>query len=260
MGVAGRRTGCSARTACGGAPPPEGSSTAWSPAARSLLPDPGMHAGVVFHDRIDGGRWLAAALMAWRATQPVVVALARGGVPVGYEVARALGAPLDVLAVRKLAVPADPSLRVGALAEGGARYLDMKLIERLGLSIEQLRDVIEAAQVELARRVLAYRGDRAPIDLRGRTVLLVDDGLATEATARAAIAALRPRGPRAIVVAAPVSAPDTMRALEPEADAVVCARSPSDLSDLGRWYEDHSQTSEEEVRWCVDAALANRVY
>ena len=108
-----------------------------------------MHAGVVFHDRIDGGRWLAAALMAWRATQPVVVALARGGVPVGYEVARALGAPLDVLAVRKLAVPADPSLRVGALAEGGARYLDMKLIERLGLSIEQLREVIEEDRIQL---------------------------------------------------------------------------------------------------------------
>lgn len=225
-----------------------------------MLPDPGMNAGVVFHDRIDGGRWLAAALMAWRASQPVVVALARGGVPVGFEVARALGAPLDVLAVRKLAVPADPSQRVGALAEGGARHLDMKLIGRLGLSLEQLRDMIEAAQVELARRVLAYRGGRAPIDLQGRTVLLVDDGLAPEASARAAIAALRPRGPRAIVVAAPVSAPDTMQALRPEADAVVCARSPSDPSAAGRWYEDVSPTTEEEVRRCVVAALANRIY
>lgn len=219
-----------------------------------------MSAGVVFHDRIDGGRWLAAALMTWRSTQPVVVALARGGVPVGYEVARALGAPLDVMAVRRLVAPADPSQRVGAVAEGGALSLDMRLIEHLGLSIEQLRGVIEAAQAELARRALAYRGDRSPIDLRGRTVLLIDDGLATEAAIRAAIAALHRRGSRAIVVAAPVSAPDTMRALKPEADAVVCARSPSDLSDVGRWYADRSPTSEEEVRRCVAASLSHRAY
>jgi len=216
-----------------------------------------MKAGVVFHDRIDGGRWLAAALMSWRDADPVVVALPRGGVPVGFEVARALGAPLDVLVVRKLAAPGRPTLRLGALAEGGARYLDVDLIESLGVSVEQLRELIEQEQVELARRVLAYRGGRAPIDLRGRTVLLTDDGLYTGVTARAAIAALRSLAPREIIVAAPVCAPETLRALRSEVDAVVSARSPADLTAVGHWYEDLSQTSEEEVRWCLDSALAH---
>jgi predicted phosphoribosyltransferase len=216
-----------------------------------------MNAGVVFHDRIDGGRWLAAALMTWRDADPVVVALPRGGVPVGYEVARALGAPLDLLVVRKLTAPGRPTLRLGALAEGGARYLDEDLIESLGMSVEQLQELIELEQVELSRRVLAYRGGRAPIDLRGRTVLLTDDGLATGVTARAAIAALRSLAPKAIVVAAPVCAPDTLRALQSEVDAVVCARSPTDLAADGHWYEDFSQTSEEEVRWCLGNALVH---
>ena len=216
-----------------------------------------MNAGVVFHDRIDGGRWLAAALMTWRDADPVVVALPRGGVPVGFEVARALGAPLDVLVVRKLTAPGRPTLRLGALAEGGARYLDVDLIDSLGVSVEQLRELIEQEQVELARRVLAYRGDRAPIDLRGRTVLLTDDGLSTGVTARAAIAALRPLGPREVIVAAPVCAPETLKALRSEVDAVVCARSPTDLAAVGHWYEDFSETSEEEVRWCVGNASAH---
>lgn len=220
-------------------------------AAWSLLYVRGMNPGAVFHDRIDAGRWLAAALMAYRDHDPVVVALPRGGVPVGFEVARALGAPLDVLVVRRLRAPGDPALTIGAVAEGGARYLDSNLIERLAVPAHHLRCMVAVEQVEIARRVLDYRRDRPPLDVRGRTVILVDDGLATGVTARAAMLALQVLGPRSVIVAAPVCSPDTLRALAAEVDRVVCARSPADLAAVGQWYEDFSPTSDEEVRWCL---------
>ena len=202
-----------------------------------------------FRNRREAGRKLAEKLAAY-ANRPdvLVLALPRGGVPVAYEVARALGAPLDVFVVRKLGVPGYEELAMGAIATGEVRVLNDDLVVRLGIP-EYLIDAVTAReQEELKRRERLYRGGRPVPDVRDRTVILVDDGLATGSTMLAAVRALRQLQPARIVVAVPVAAADTCRALGAEADEVVCAVTPEPFRAVGLWYEDFSQTTDEEVR------------
>ncbi len=202
-----------------------------------------------FRNRTEAGRRLAEKLAAY-ADRPdiLVLALPRGGVPVGYEVARALGAPLDVFLVRKLGVPGYEELAMGAVATGGVRVLNDEIVQGLGISEHAIDAAVGREMQELARRERLYRGDRPPPDVAGRTVILVDDGLATGATMRAAIRALRPQHPTRIVVAVPTASPDTAEALKAEADDVFCATTPEPFFAVGHWYDDFTQTTDEEVR------------
>jgi putative phosphoribosyl transferase len=211
-----------------------------------------------FRDRREAGRFLAQKLKAY-ADKPdvLVLALPRGGVPVAYEVAQALHAPLDVFIVRKLGVPGHEELAFGAIASGGVRVLN-DLVGPLEISRDTIEAVTKRERQELQRRERIYRDDRPAPDVRDRTVLLVDDGLATGSTMRAAVAALRQQGPRRIVVAVPVGAPDTCFALEDEADEVVCVRKPMPFSAVGIWYADFSQTTDEEVHALLEQAAAGR--
>ena len=202
-----------------------------------------------FRNRTDAGRQLAEKLATY-ADRPdvLVLALPRGGVPVGSEVARALGAPLDAFLVRKLGVPGYEELAMGAVATGGVRVLNDEIVRGLGI-VEHVIDVAVAREMEeLARREQLYRGGSPPPNVAGRTVILVDDGLATGATMRAAVAALRRQHPARIVVAVPTASPDTREALKAEADDVVCATTPEPFFAVGHWYEDFSQTTDDEVR------------
>jgi predicted phosphoribosyltransferase len=202
-----------------------------------------------FRDRRDGGQRLAADLHAYAGrTDVVVLALPRGGVPVGYEVAATLGAPLDVFVVRKLGLPGHEELAMGALASGGVRILDEELIRLARVTPAEVSRVTSAEQAELERRERRYRGDRPFPDLRGKTAVLVDDGLATGSTMRAAITALRIEGPTRIVVAVPVAAAETCDALRTLADDVICAVTPEPFHAVGLWYDDFSQTTDDEVR------------
>src|SRR5437660_6455575 len=202
-----------------------------------------------FRNRTDAGRRLAEKLAAY-ADRPdaLVLALPRGGVPVGHEVARALGAPLDVFLVRKLGVPGYEELAMGAIATGGVRVLNDEIVRGLGISEHEIDAVVTRELHELARRVRLYRGDRPPPDVGGRTVILVDDGLATGATMRAAVAALRRQQPARIVVAVPTASPEMCEALRAEVDDVICAITPQPFQSVGLWYEDFSPTTDEEVR------------
>ena len=201
-----------------------------------------------FRDRRDAGRLLAAELSAYAHRPDVIVlALPRGGVPVAYEAARVLGAPLDVFVVRKLGVPGHDELAMGAVASGGVRVLNEAIVKGLHIPDDLIEQVTAREMGELQRRELLYRGGRPPPDLRGRTLILVDDGLATGATMQAAIAALRRRQPAKIVVAVPVAARETCAALRKEADEVICAATPEPFLAVGYWYQDFSQTSDEEV-------------
>jgi erythromycin esterase-like protein/predicted phosphoribosyltransferase len=216
----------------------------------STLVKPGL-----FRDRREAGRLLAERLAAY-ANRPdvLVLALPRGGVPVAYEVARALGAPMDVFVVRKLGVPGHEELAMGAVATGGVRVLNDQLVERLGIP-EQMIDAVAARELqELARRERLYRGGRPPPDVRGRIVILVDDGLATGATMHAAIEALRQQNPAHIVVAVPTASPETCEEMKTKADDVICAITPEPFQAVGRWYQDFSQTTDEEV----EALLSRR--
>jgi erythromycin esterase-like protein/predicted phosphoribosyltransferase len=209
----------------------------------STLVKPGL-----FRDRREAGRLLAEKLAAY-ANRPdvLVLALPRGGVPVAYEVARKLGAPLDAFVVRKLGVPGYEELAMGAVATGGVRVLNGQLVERLGIP-EQMIDAVAARErQELARRERLYRGGRPPPDVRGRTVILVDDGLATGATMQAAIEALRQQNPARIVVAVPTASPETCEEMKTKADEVICAMTPEPFHAVGRWYQNFSQTTDEEV-------------
>ncbi len=201
-----------------------------------------------FRDRYDAGRFLATKLTAF-ANRPevLVLALPRGGVPVAFEVARALHAPLDVFLVRKLGVPGHRELAMGAIASGGVRVLNVDLIRRLGIAPQAVEAVIAEEQAELARRERTYRGGRPPLEVRGRTVILVDDGLATGSTMRAAAQALRQQQAGRIVVAVPIAPPETCTELETEVDEVVCALTPEPFYAVGLWYQDFSQTTDEEV-------------
>ena len=177
-----------------------------------------------------------------------MLALPRGGVPVGYEIATRLGVPLDVLIVRKVGVPYHPELAMGAIASGGVQVVDEFLIDRLGISMEEFERVAAAEREELARRERVFRGVRRPLDIRGKTVLLVDDGLATGSTMFAAIAALRMLEPAKIVVVAPVAAPQTCETLHEKADEVLCLHTPQHLYAVGVWYNNFDQTTDDEVR------------
>jgi predicted phosphoribosyltransferase len=200
-----------------------------------------------FSDRADAGRQLARQLLPLAYENPFVVALPRGGVPVAREVALALNAPLDFLAVRKLGAPHNPEYGIGALAEDGTRMIDPEAIAILGISNGVLGEITARETEELRRRVALYRDDRPPLDLSGHTVIVVDDGVATGLTDAAALRAIRRRGPRRLILAVPVCPPDTARRLEEEADEVVCLQAPPRFFGVGQWYEDFSQTSDDEV-------------
>lgn len=208
-----------------------------------------------FHDRIDAGRQLVAKLHTY-ADRPdvVVLALPRGGVPVGFEVAQALHVPLDIFLVRKLGLPGQPELAMGAIATGGVRVLNDDVIERLRVPDETIEAVAQEELRELERRQQRYRGDRPAPSVRDKTVILVDDGLATGSTMRAAVAALRRQRPARIVVAVPVGAAETCADLRTEADEVVCAQTPEPFYAVGLWYEDFAQTTDDEVRELLSAA------
>jgi predicted phosphoribosyltransferase len=177
-----------------------------------------------------------------------VLALPRGGVPVGFEVAKALHAPLDVFVVRKLGLPGQEELAMGAIASGGVRVLNRDLLRALHIPEEVVDQITQEEQRELERREREYRDERSPIDVRGKSVILVDDGLATGSSMRVAVLALKQKGPAQVVVAVPVAPADTCAELQSVADKVVCAVTPQPFLGVGQWYEDFSQTSDEEVR------------
>ena len=202
-----------------------------------------------FADRAEAGELLAERLTAYRDRDDVVVlALPRGGVPVAREVARALGVRLDVYVVRKLGVPGHEELAMGAIATGGVRLLNHDVIDALGIPMNVIDAVAAREQQELARREQAYRGDRGPIALTNKTVILVDDGLATGATMRAAVMAARQQQPARVIVAVPVGAVSTCADLAAEADDVVCVRTPDPFVAVGLWYRDFTPTTDHEVR------------
>jgi len=201
----------------------------------------------VFRSRRDAGRQLAERLRSFAAERPVVIGLPRGGVPVAFEVASALDAPLDVLIVRKIGSPWNPELGIGAIAEGGVRVLNERALRILELTPEEIARATQRAERELRDRLDRYRGERLPLDVTGRTVIVVDDGLATGGTARAALRALRADGAARLVLAVPVGAPETIRALEPECDEVVCLVAPEPMRAIGYWYEDFTPTGDAEV-------------
>lgn len=209
----------------------------------------------IFRDRAEAGRLLAAKLRDYANRNSVVVlALPRGGVPVAFEVARALNAPLDVFVVRKLGVPGHEELAMGAIASGGARVLNQDVLRALGISRGVVDLVAEREQRELQRREREYRDGRAPVDIRNRTVILVDGGLATGSSMRAAAMALKQKDPAKIIAAVPVGAPETCAEFESEVDKVVCATTPEPFRAVGEWYRDFSQTSDEEVRALLSEA------
>jgi predicted phosphoribosyltransferase len=210
---------------------------------------PAFHGDQQYPDRRAAGVVLARQLNAYHGRNDVVVlALPRGGVPVAHEIARELNAPLDVFLVRKLGVPGHSELAMGAIASGGVRVVNDDVVSWYGLSRSNIDEVAAVEQVELERREREYRQGRPGIELAGRTVILVDDGLATGSTMKAAVQAVRMQGPAKIVVAVPVGAADTCRALAGIADEVVCARTPEPFSAVGLWYRDFSQTTDDEVR------------
>jgi putative phosphoribosyl transferase len=203
---------------------------------------------MLYRDRGDAGRQLAARLRHLEGRDAVVLALPRGGVPVAYEIATALRAPLDVFIVRKLGVPGHEELAMGAIASGGVQVLNDDVVDSMRIGRAEIEGVARRERAELARREQAYRPAAPPLDVRGRTAVLVDDGLATGASMKAAVAALRLMEPAAIVVAVPVGAPETCAAIRAEADEVVCGATPDPFWAVGRWYEDFSQTGDDEVR------------
>lgn len=212
-----------------------------------------------FLDRANAGRLLASMLTDY-ANRPdvLVLALPRGGVPVAFEVAQALEAPLDVFLVRKLGVPGHAELALGAIAAGGAIVLNERIINSLGIPSRMIDAIAADEQFELERRGRRYRSQRPMPDIRGRTVILVDDGLATGATMRVAAAAIRPQRPARIVAAVPVAARETCDELRGELDEVVCARTPAQFEAVGCWYQDFAQTTDEEVRDLLARALRER--
>ena len=212
-----------------------------------------MFGSPVFEDRRQAGQALADALAELELHDPVVLALPRGGVPVGYEIAERLAAPLDVLIVRKLGVPGHEELAMGAIASGGARVLNSDVIASLGISDAMIERVAEREQQELDRRERLFRGGLAPIEVAQRSVILVDDGLATGATMRAAAISLRARAPREIIAAVPVGASSSCALLLRLVDRLLCLAQPEPFYGVGLWYREFTQTSDEEVRRLLEA-------
>lgn len=207
----------------------------------------------LFRDRIEAGQQLGQALLSRYGKKPrtQVLGLPRGGVPVAHAVARALQLPLDILVVRKLGLPAQKEYAMGAIASGGVTYIDETVIKAMQVSRQSLEAVIEAESIELSRRERTYRPGLPPLEITQQTVILVDDGLATGATMRAAIAAAKAMKPARIVVAVPVAAKDTLDEIRREADDVICLATPLSFRAVGVWYEHFSQTTDEEVKALV---------
>jgi putative phosphoribosyl transferase len=206
-----------------------------------------------FRDRTEAGQLLARKLRRYANRSDIIVlALPRGGVPVAYEVAKALRAPLDVFLVRKLGVPGQEELAMGAIATGGIRVLNEDVVRELKIPPRVIVSVAAKETHELERRERLYRGGRPAPDMNGRTVILVDDGLATGSSMRAAVAALRQKSPGRIVVAVPIAAAATCRELESEVDEIVCYETPEPFYSVGLWYEDFSQTTDEEIRQLLE--------
>jgi predicted phosphoribosyltransferase len=219
---------------------------------------------MIFHHRAEAGALLAEKLSDYAGRSDVVVfGLPRGGVPVAFEVARHLQAPLDVFLVRKLGVPGYEELAMGALATGGIRVLNEDVVRALGISEDVIESVAAKEQDELERRERVYRGKRPPLDVAGCIVILVDDGLATGSTMRAAAAALRRQGPTRIIIAVPIGAQQSCTEMRAEVDEIVCLRTPEPFHAVGLWYENFSQTTDQEVRELLhraeeEHALASR--
>ncbi|HEY2201646.1 MAG TPA: phosphoribosyltransferase [Solirubrobacteraceae bacterium] len=202
-----------------------------------------------FRNRLQAGRLLAERLREYGGREDVLIlGLPRGGIPVAFEIANALKAPLDVLPVRKLGVPSHKELALGAIASGGTRVLNKRLILSLGISPEWIEAIETSERLELQRRELAYRAERPHLELAGKTIILADDGLATGLTMLAAINAVRHGDPAQVLVAVPVAGPHVCASLSDVADEVVCLSTPQPLRAIGAWYEDFSQTTDEEVR------------
>jgi predicted phosphoribosyltransferase len=202
----------------------------------------------LYADREEAGRQLAVALRDLQLDSPLILGLPRGGVPVAREVADGLDAPLDVLVVRKIGAPGHVEYGIGAIGEEDVEVLDEDAMRALRLERADLEDTIARERTELHRRVQRYRGDRAPTQLRDRTVVIVDDGLATGNTARAAVAVVRQRGAGRVVIAVPVGAPPSIDELRPLADDVVCPHAPASFRAVGSWYGDFHQITDEEVQ------------
>jgi putative phosphoribosyl transferase len=204
-------------------------------------------AEILFEDREDAGRRLAEQLTLYAVECPVVFALPRGGVPVGVEVSRSLKAPLEIVVSRKLGAPGQPEFGIGAVAPGGVRVLNERVVRTLGIGEDYLDWISARESAEVERRLRLFRGDRPYPDLAGRTVILVDDGLATGVTARAALLSLSRLNPWRLVLAVPVCAPQTAELLRPETDDLICLLSPPDLEAVGLWYRNFEQVPDEEV-------------
>ncbi len=204
---------------------------------------------LLYQNRVEAGQTLALALKAFRNRKDaIVLGLPRGGVPVAYQVAEALHLPLDIFVVRKLGLPGHEELAMGALAQGNGIVFNTDVLDTYSPGSRDIELAVQREQRELARREQAYRGGKPPLEVKGRTVILVDDGLATGASMRAAVQALREQEPAAIVVAVPVGPPETCQELELEVDQLICPRRPANFYAIGQWYEDFGQTSDEEVR------------
>ena len=211
-----------------------------------------------FEDRRDAGRKLAAKLSRFRGGGCVVFGLPRGGVPVGYEISRSLGAPLDVFVSRKLGAPGQPEFGIGAVAVGGVRILNTDVIRRLGITDEYVDRITAQEVAEVNRRLRYFRGGRPEPEVRGRTAILVDDGLATGVTARAALEGLKLREPGRLILAAPVCAAQTAELFASRVDELLCLASPSDLGAIGLWYRNFDQTTDQEVVQLLEEARKER--
>lgn len=202
---------------------------------------------MVFEDRREAGKLLAKKLVPFQKEHPIVLALPRGGVPIGFEIAKSMYVPLDVLVVRKIGSPHNPEFGIGAIAEENTQILDKSSINTLGISKKELAGIIKKEKEELKRRVNLYRKNRSPPLMKDKTVIIVDDGLATGVTAKAAISSVKKGKPKQVIFAAPVCAYDTIQELKGLVDNVVCIAKPHDFGSVGRWYREFEQISDEEV-------------
>ena len=202
----------------------------------------------MFSDRVDAGKKLALSLMEYAGRDVIVLAIPRGGVVVGYEVAHMLQLHLDIIVPRKIGAPQNPELAIGAVTEDGTIMLDHRLVEYLGVSKSYIEEACKRQRLEITRRLKLYRGDTPYPNLKGRVVIIVDDGIATGATVKAALASIRKKDPKSIVIATPVAPPSTIKELERDADRVVCISIPEHFFAIGQFYKDFPQNSDEEVK------------